>query len=230
MTWTPADYRFEYDGDTESGVWQRLLDAVWRTATDRPGFALVTFADELDTHELRAWMLTVGVTLGSYLPVGGFWPERLGRFDQQVTTRFHRDGAPAESLLTLGYEPSAVASRFFVADACRAAAAAGLSVTEFLHRHNPMQPAGEALLAPVTTELELPPGRACVVVLNNSMLPPDAPRPHVLGVLHKGEIPRPDPTRSRVINSVGWAVEGKTTTPLVPAEAVSEYVTRTGLD
>ena len=28
------------------------------------------------------------------------------RFDQQQTTKFHLDGAPAESILMLGYEPT----------------------------------------------------------------------------------------------------------------------------
>ena len=35
----------------------------------------------------------------------------MARFDQQETTKFHLDGAPAESLLMLGYEPSKIRSR-----------------------------------------------------------------------------------------------------------------------
>ncbi len=227
MKWAPADYRFEYTGDRDAPVWRQLFDAVWRTSTARPGFAVLTFADEPDSQELRTRTLEVGLALAQF---GNFWPERLGRFDQQITTRFHRDGAPVASLLTLAYEPSTVASRFYVADACRAAEDANLPVTEWLRRNNPMLPAGEATLAPTTAELNLPHGRAFLVILNNSLLPPDAPLPHLLGVLHKGEIPHPDPTQSRVITSVGWAVERADATRLLPDSALNEFVTRTGLD
>ncbi len=222
------DYRFSFDADPTAAVWPKVFDAVWRTSTDRPGFALVVFDDEPSSTELRARMLTVATALTLCQRPRHFWPERLGRFDQQVTTKFHRDGAPAESLLTLGYEPSTVRSRFFAADACRAAEEAGRPVTDFLRDHNPMQPDGVRRLEPYTTELDLPANRAFIVVLNNSLLPADATRPHLLGVLHKGEIPTPDPGARRVINSIGWAlIDG--TTDITPA-MVADYVTRETLD
>jgi len=40
----------------------------------------------------------------------------LARFDQQETTKFHLDGAPEQSMLVLGYEPSRVQSRLPTAD------------------------------------------------------------------------------------------------------------------
>ena len=220
--------RFGFDADPTAAVWPAVFDAVWRTATDRPGFALLTFDDEPTSTELRSRMLTVATAFTLCQRPRHFWPERLGRFDQQVTTKFHRDGAPAESLLTLGYEASTVRSRFFVADACRAAEAAGRPVADFLRDHNPMQPDGVRRLEPYTTELDLPANRAYVVVLNNSLIPADANPPHLLGVLHKGEIPTPDPSARRVINSIGWTlVEGATA--ITPA-IVADYVSREGLD
>ncbi len=226
--WGVADYRFAFDADPTAAVWPRLFAAVWRVATDRPGFAMVAFDDEPSSTELRSRLLTVATALTLCQRPRHFWPERLGRFDQQVTTKFHRDGAPEESLLTLGYEASTVRSRFFVADACRAAEDARQPVADFLRDHNPMQPDGVRRLAPYTTELDLPANRAFIVVLNNSLLPTDAAPPHLLGVLHKGEIPTPDPGARRVINSIGWALIDRTSA-VTPA-MVADYVNRETLD
>ena len=91
-----------------------------------------------------------------------------------------------------------------------------------------MQPGGVRRLGPYTTELDLPSSRAYVVVLNNSLLPADANPPHLLGVLHQGEIPSPDPSARRVINSIGWTlVDGAAA--ITPA-MVADYVSREGLD
>ena len=130
--------------------------------------------------------------------------------------------------LSLGYEASSVRSRVFAADAERAAAAAGLPVNEYLAAHNPMTPAGEARLWPVTTELAVPVNEAFVVVLNNS-LPPHGPG-RVHGVLHKAEVPVPDPTAERVINSVGLMLcDDPTGSPKAESEVV-DFLRRSTLD
>jgi hypothetical protein len=116
----------------------------------------------------------------------------------------------------------------FVADAERAAVAAGLPVNEYLAAHNPMTPAGEARLWPVATELAVPAGESFVVVLNNSLLPPGPGR--VLGVLHKAEVPEPDPTAERVINSVGLMLCGDPTGVPKVGEDVADFLDRSRLD
>jgi hypothetical protein len=147
------------------------------------------------------------IELVAAFPVA-FVVERLGRFDQQVSSKFHRDGAPAASLLLLGYEPTPVRGRLFVADASRAAATAGMPLPEFVAAHNPMFPAGEAKYLPFVTELELPHGEPHVVAINNSLLPLAPGAAHPLGVLHKAVIDRPDPAARRVINSIGFTPAG----------------------
>jgi len=181
-----------------------LLSWVWRTALDQPGYALLRIDPSTGSRALRRLMIDLVEGFGAAAGER-FVPERLGRFDQQVTTKFHRDGAPAASLLVLGYEVTTVRSRFFVADAHRAADRAGMDVEAYLSTHNPMFPAGEIRLAPFITELDLPDGEPFVVVLNNSLMPfvPGGSNP--LGVLHKGEIVAPDPVARRVINSLGRA-------------------------
>jgi hypothetical protein len=195
---------------------------VWRTALDEPGFALLRFARAATSRELRRAM----VALVGAFPVE-FVPERFGRFDQQVSSKFHRDGAPPASLLVLGYEPTSVRSRFWVADASAAAARAGMALADYLAAHNPMFPAGEEILAPFVTELDLPHGEALVVVVNNSLLPFRGGNP--LGLLHKAVIPSPGPAGRRVINSVGYTPCAEGVLGLSRSE-VERFLTRDDLD
>jgi hypothetical protein len=124
-----------------------------------------------------------------------------------VTTKFHLDGAPPESLLVLGYEPSTVRSVVRMADYSRAAHDLGISPEEFLDRHNPMFTASEKLLQPYVAEITAPPaGAARLVLVNNSNMPFDGISSQ--GVLHQATIPAPDPAQPRIINSVMLATDG----------------------
>lgn len=89
-----------------------------------------------------------------------------------------------------------------------------------------MTPAGEERLRPYAAELAVPVGRPALVVLNNSLIPAGGP----LGVLHRAEVPEPDPTAVRVINSVGLMLVGDPAGVPLPAAAVEHFVTRTDLD
>jgi hypothetical protein len=205
-----------------SVVAEVVFRRVWRTSLSEPGFALLRFAREVSSRGLRRAM----VGLVTAFPVE-FVPERFGRFDQQVSSKFHRDGAPPASLLVLGYEPTAVRSRFWIADSSAAAAHAALSLKDYLAAHNPMFPAGEERLGAFVTELDLPHGESFVVVVNNSLLPFDGANP--LGVLHKAVIPSPDPRGRRVINSIGFTPRTGGVAGLPPAE-LERFLTREDLD
>lgn len=127
----------------------------------------------------------------------------LGRFDQQETTKFPLDGAPDESMLMLGYEPSAVRSRLLLADYSRCAFDLGISPREFLEQHNPMFIDGQRRLAGYTTELlPLPEDSSCIVLINNSRLPFSEARTNSLGVMHKAEIINPSESERRIVNSM----------------------------
>lgn len=198
-----------------------VFHRVWRTSLDAPGFALLLFARGVTSHELRRAI----VDLVGAFPVK-FVPERFGRFDQQVSSRFHRDGAPPASLLVLGYEPTAVRSRFWIADASAAAHATEMGLKTYLAANNPMFPAGEVALTPFITELQLPHDEAFVIVANNSELPLGNGNP--LGVLHKAVIPSPDPTGRRVINSIGFTPSDGANG--LPATEIERFLARDDLD
>jgi hypothetical protein len=224
--WPEAAYRVDLpDPDDIRAAAAGVFRRAWRVTLNEPGFAVVRFAGPVASHALRRAMLR----LVEAFPAR-FVPERLGRFDQQVTSRFHRDGAPPASLLVLGYEPSAVRSRVWVADAHRAARDAGLGITDYLARFNPMLPAGEAALRPYTTELAVPHGEPYLVVLNNSLFPDGGDGYRPLGVLHKAEVPDPDPVAARVINSAGLMIAGDPDGLPLPAAAVEQFLARTDLD
>jgi hypothetical protein len=228
LPWPEAAYRCDLPHpvpDNLSGAAGWVFRRVWRTALAEPGFAVVRFGGPVSSAELRRVM----VGLFEAFPVK-FVPERLGRFDQQVTSRFHRDGAPPASLLLLGYEPSAVRGRVFVADAHRAATQAGMGIVDFLAAFNPMYPAGEAMSRPFVTELAAPHNEPYIVALNNSLLPHKRDGTNPLGVLHKAKVPNPNSSASRVINSVGLMLAGDPTgTPNDPA-ALAHFLTRADLD
>ncbi|MBP3960840.1 hypothetical protein J8F10_36930 [Gemmata sp. G18] len=210
--------------DNVSAIAPTVFQHVWRSTLDQPGFALLRLTREVNSRELRRAM----VELVAAFPVA-FVPERFGRFDQQVSSKFHRDGAPPASLLVLGYESTRVRSRFWLADASAAAVRANLSLSAYLAAHNPMFPAGEAELVSVITELDLPHGESFIVVANNSLLPFDPGAGNPLGVLHKAVIESPDPNGRRVINSIGFTPRSENVTGLPPAER-ERFLTRDDLD
>src|SRR2546423_691115 len=117
----------------------------------------------------------------------------MARFDQQDTTKFHLDGAPEQSMLMLGYEPSQVQSRLFLGDYTRAAFDLGITPQQFLQDYNPMLRKGEELLARYATELPQPePGHARILLINNSSLPFTEARSNPLGVMHRAIIVTPN--------------------------------------
>jgi hypothetical protein len=135
---------------------EKVLDLVWRFDFSAPGFALLNAGSGVDSHTLRELLVALKVQM-SEIGVrrnGKLFKFRsMARFDQQVTTKFHLDGAPAESMLILGYEPSKVHSRLFLADYTHAAFDLGITPEQFLQDFNPMYKKGEELLGRYVTEL-----------------------------------------------------------------------------
>lgn len=183
-----------------------IFEAVWRTDFTAPGFCLLDLGRAVDSHGLRSLMVRLEERLGEVAIRRGGEPfacRSMGRFDQQETTRFHLDGAPDQSLLMLGYEPSPVQSRLSLADHARCAHDLGITPQRFLDEFNPMYRKGEERLARYVTELPQPAdGHSRILLINNSSLPYTNTRTNPLGVLHKAEILGPDESRRRIVNSI----------------------------
>jgi hypothetical protein len=182
-----------------------LYNRVCRCDFSEPGFALLNFGPDFGSQPLRRLMVSLKKHLNQ------LHEERhgkklvytsMGRFDQQVTTKPHRDGGPDESLLILGYEPTPVKSRVSLSDYTKCAFDMGITPTEFLDQLNPMFADGQDALAPYTTWLEAFDNTVFqILVLNNSVLPHDTNENNWLGVLHTAEIITPMSHESRVVNS-----------------------------
>lgn len=191
---------------------ERVYGQVWRFDFAAPGFCLLDVGPGVDSHTLRAWMVAVKQQLNEVnLRRTGqpFVFRSMARFDQQVTTKFHLDGAPERSILLLGYEPSKVRSRLFLADYTRAAFDLGITPQQFLQDYNPMYRRGEETLAPYVTQLPQPEdSHSRILIINNSSLPFTEERSNPLGVMHKAEIMSPDESEPRIINSTMIVVDG----------------------
>jgi hypothetical protein len=189
---------------------ETVFDLVWRVDFTAPGFAVLDLGPEIDSHTLRSSMLELKQLLSEIAVRRGREPfayRSMGRFDQQETTKFHLDGAPDQSMLILGYEPSKVASRLFLADYTRAAFDLGIKPTQFLADFNPMYNKGEEILARYVTELPRPvESHTRILLINNSSLPFTEDRKNSLGVMHKAIIVTPDDTERRLVNSIMLSV------------------------
>ncbi len=199
---------------------------VFRTGFSEPGFALFNLGTTFGSQEQRQLMVELKQELsrlehercGRTLVY-----QSLGRFDQQVTTKPHRDGGPDQSILMLGYEPTSVPSRVSMSDFSRCASDMELTPAEFLDRHNPMFPDGQDRLANYTTELaDFDHSSFQILIINNSVTPVGGNS--LQGILHTAEIIVPDPDQMRVVNSTMVGCEGHSE-PDVSENDVAAFMT-----
>ena len=199
----------------------KLYERVCRADFERPGFSLLDLGNGVSPVALREMMV------GLKNELQRIHRERAGkdlvyvsagRFDQQTTTKLHRDNGPEENLLMLGYEPSQVPSEVALADYSRCAFEMGITPAEFLERHNPMFAAGADLLLPHVTRVTcFAHASAQIVLVNNSAAPYDPAAGNWQGVLHTATILRPSPELRRAVNSTMIA-----SVPMGAPEGVSE--------
>ena len=191
------------DQQTASELAEAAYLEVFRTDFSQPGFALFNLGPEFGSRQQRRLMVLLKDELArlDHRHRGRtLYYQSLGRFDQQVTTKPHRDGGPDESILMLGYEPTVVQSQISLLDYSKCAFDLGLTPAEFLDRHNPMFPDGLDRMASYTTTLtEFDDSSFQILLINNSVSPFGESR--LQGVLHTAEIINPDASRMRVINS-----------------------------
>jgi hypothetical protein len=225
--WPQAAYFTALPGTAEReelpAVADRVFAQVFRHDFTAPGVALLSLGPSVETFTLRRFMRSLKEELDR------LYQQRTGRrlvylslarFDQQVTTRYHLDGAPDEAYLMLGYEPSEVRSELFIADYTKAAQDLGITPKTLLADYNPMFAEHQRRLTLYITPLHgFHAGSANVLVINNSSLPYHPEARHSLGVMHKATILEPMPEKSRTVNSTMIGVVERSEEGPVPAEA-----------
>jgi hypothetical protein len=174
-----------------------------RTDFSQPGFALIKLpADETSAGLRRAMVNLKEMLSHEHREKRGVHLEwfNMTRFDQKNTTKPHRDGAPRESLLILGYEPTIVKSIISMADYSRCAHEMGITPDKFLEDFNPMYEKGLEKLAPYTTQiLEFDPSSFQMLIVNNSSNALSSTEARWQGVLHSATVS--NDAASRIINS-----------------------------
>lgn len=167
-----------------------LYRAVFRHDSSEPGYALLPCPEGVALSDALSELVMEleRVQERSFVRVHQL------TFDQQVTTRFHRDGGPDRSYLFLGYAPTRVPSVIRIADHVRAAEAQGMTPEQFLERHPPLTSGFETALAPFIVPLHAFDHRVAQLLLINNSL--------ANGVLHQATIPVPDTSQRREI--VSW--------------------------
>jgi hypothetical protein len=228
---SPDEYRIDLVASPSLADHPKAAEAAferaWRFDFSRPGFCLIDLGPTLDSHGLRALMVRLKDHLSELClrrTGRSFVTRSAGRFDQQETTKFHLDGAPPQSLLLLGYEPSQVRSRLALADYTHCAFDLGITPERFLAQHNPMFAPGERLLKPYVTELAPEGPHAQVLLINNSTLAFAPDRTNPLGVMHKAEILNPTASERRIVNSMMLdCAEGSAQEPVGPSR-LEEFV------
>lgn len=206
--WHAADYCLNAEGTPRKPILAALAHAVYRKACrsdlNSPGFCLIDLGPSASSLELRRAMRDL---VNELRPIHTASTGRrlaclsAGRFDQQVTTKIHRDAAPDESLLLLGYEASPIESEVALADYSRCSYDRGLTPQQFLDRYNPMFVVGEKMLEPYTTCVRCFSNRRFqILAINNSLTRSDSGLWQ--GVLHTATVFNPNDAQQRVVNSI----------------------------
>jgi hypothetical protein len=209
-----------------------LLDAtaarVFRTELSQPGFATADLGADLTPLQFRSMLIGFAAALDH--AYDRHFSRRLllrsmGRFDQKVSAEAHLDGAPDESILMLGYEPSEIISRLFLIDHTRCASDRGLEPRALLDRFNPTFGEGRSLLDPYATELTPFDRRHYrVVMINKSCTPMNLAERGMLGVLHKSIVVDPMPTQSRFVNTMMLSPADVAADDVIGTEDVRAYL------
>lgn len=196
------NYHFKPGQEINPAIIDKVWTCVLRKEHEYPGFAVLSFSEDLGSSSLRKNMIALKHGLSERCKkefgeaLDYCW---LTRFDQQTNTKFHRDNAPADSFLLLGYEPTQVESKLLVADYHQFITENDVSVEKYYEDYNPMFKAGEKKLEPYITEVDdFDRKRYRIVIINNS----DLSSKKTLGVLHKAEMITKDLSQARVVNSM----------------------------
>lgn len=138
--WSRSDYCMSgVDREPDEALAATVYDRVCRTDFSPPGFCLIDLGQGSSSTALRRFMVSLKQAMQRIHQMRRGCDLiflSAGRFDQQVTTKPHRDGGPDECFLMLGYEPSPVRAAIAMSDYSQCAHAMGLSPFDLLEKHN----------------------------------------------------------------------------------------------
>ena len=229
-SWAPGDICLSTSGQAPNeALAATVYERVCRIDFSEPGFCLIELDSDATSQSLRKFMVQLKKDLqqnhrarrGLDLAF-----RSLARFDQQSTTKLHRDGGPDECFLMLGYEPTEVRGTLAMADYSLCAHDMGLTPAEMLAQYNPMFGRGQELLRPYLTSVACFSNRRFqILLINNSAAAYSESEPAWQGVLHMARIENPDDQHRRVVNSGMVASVSLGTPDQIAAADQEEFLT-----
>ncbi|HEV3299909.1 MAG TPA: hypothetical protein VG055_09710 [Planctomycetaceae bacterium] len=205
-SWGPPDICLSFtDPVPDESLSATVYERVCRTDFSEPGFCLIELGPATTSHSLRGFMVGLKRSLQEIhrtRRTRDLAFRSLARFDQQSTTKLHRDGGPDECFLMLGYEPTEIRGELAMADYSLCAHDVGLTPADLLAQYNPMFGRGEELLRAYLTSVACFSNRCFqILLINNSAAPYSESEPAWQGVLHMARIQNPSDELRRIVNS-----------------------------
>ena len=178
-----------------------IYKEVFRQSTVNSGFCYFDFGKEIDSKSFRQVMVNLKESLSEICTTTlnkKLIYQSIGRFNHQNSSRFHRDTAENHSFLMLGYEPTKVDSKVYVADYSKYIEVQNIPLLHYFENDE----ANNTIknydgLEPYITELNpFSKNHFRLLIVNNSKSFTEK----TYGVFHRGEIPNKLEQENRVLN------------------------------
>ncbi|MEO1052283.1 MAG: hypothetical protein AAFX87_16745 [Bacteroidota bacterium] len=202
-----------------------IYDAVFRGSTEQPGFYFQDFGKQIDSKTFRQLMVELksGLSriceLRSDKQLNYQW---MGRFNHQHSSGFHRDSAEAHSFLMLGYEPTNVDSKVFVADYSKLIESHNVSLEAYFEGTQDINTANNNHpISPFVTELApFPKDHYRLLLVNNSK----SFEEKTYGLFHRGEVAHKIDGEDRIINSLMLHMCDKSVEEQFDSSAIMDFI------
>lgn len=218
------------DGDSNSLVFstkeiETAYNAVFRSSTNQPGFYSWDFGSQIDSKTFRQYMVDLkkelsklcGLQLNKQLNY-----QSVGRFNHQHTSKLHRDTANNHSFLMLGYEPTTVDSKVYVADYSKYLEEKNITLEAFFggdREANLVE--NNNVLEPYKTEFtSFKKENYSLLLLNNSKSFDET----TFGIFHAANIPNKVETQDRVINYMMMQLSENNEKEQYDSQIIDEFV------
>lgn len=180
-----------------------IYESIFRDSTNDSGFYFQDMGKQIDSKTFRQIMIELKEGLSNLCKkrsnkrLNYHW---MGRFNHQHTSGFHRDNAAEHSFLILGYEPTKVDSRVYLADYTKLIEKENISLNTYFHSDQEENVASKDWsLKPYVSELTpFYKDTFRLVILDNSK----SFNEKTFGVFHRGEVLKSIDGEDRVINSI----------------------------
>ncbi len=202
-----------------------IYKEVFRQSTINSGFCYFDFGKEIDSKSFRQIMVNLKKSLSETCKTKlnkKLIYQSIGRFNHQNTSRFHRDTAENHSFLMLGYEPTKVDSKVYVADYSKYIEVHNIPLLNYFENDESTNTIGNYdCLEPYITELNpFYKNHFRLLILNNSKSFTEK----TYGVFHRGEIPNKVEQENRVLNYMMLYLSGKLVEEKYSNEIVNDFI------